>query len=371
MPVRVLIVDDSGFFRRRMTEMLNADPRLEVVGTANDGAQAIEQTTKLRPDVITMDIEMPVMDGITATRRIMASMPTPILMFSSLTTDGAKATLDALDAGAVDYLPKKFEDISRDKDEARRQLCERVYVIGSRKATAATARPQRPAPVTTRPARPLRPAAGSATTPAPSAVAAVTGSLPPPRRGQYKLVAIGTSTGGPVALQQVLIKLPANFPLPLILIQHMPGSFTPAFAQRLNQQCAIEVREAADGDELRPGLALLAPGGKQMAIEQRAGRTLVRITESDPALHYKPSVDLAFASVARVFPNQTLAIVLTGMGADGREGARLLKQAGSSIWAQDEASCVVYGMPAAIVEAGLADAILPLSDIGTAIIQRT
>jgi two-component system chemotaxis response regulator CheB len=359
MPVRVLIVDDSGFFRRRLTEMLNADPRLEVVGAVADGAQAVEQVAKLRPDVVTMDIEMPVMDGITATRRIMTTTPTPILMFSSLTTDGAKATLDALDAGAVDYLPKKFEDISRDQDEAKRQLCERVYAIGSNKRAV---HPQRPLSTTAAPARPAV-AVAAAARPVPSA-------MPAARRGQYRLVAIGTSTGGPVALQQVLTKLPGNFPLPLVLIQHMPGSFTPAFAQRLNQLCAIEVREAKDGDELKPGLALLAPGGKQMVLDQRAGRTTVRITESEPGQNYKPSVDVTFTSVARIFPGQALAVVLTGMGADGREGARLMKQGGSTVWAQDEASCVVYGMPAAIVEAGLADAVLPLSEIGTAISQR-
>jgi two-component system chemotaxis response regulator CheB len=360
MPVRVLIVDDSGFFRRRLTEMLNADPRLEVVGAAANGAEAVEQAAKLRPDVVTMDIEMPVMDGIAATRRIMSATPTPILMFSSLTTDGAKATLDALDAGAVDYLPKKFEDISRDQDEAKRLLCERVYSIGSNR------RPARPARPAATPTAALRPAAATA----PAAARPLPTALPAARRGQYRLVAIGTSTGGPVALQQVLTKLPGNFPLPLVLIQHMPGSFTPAFAQRLNQQCAIEVREAQDGDELKPGLALLAPGGKQMVLDQRAGRTTVRITESDPGQNYKPSVDVTFSSVARIFPGQTLAVVLTGMGADGREGARLLKQGGSNVWAQDEASCVVYGMPAAIVEAGLADAVLPLSEIGAAISQR-
>lgn len=362
MPVRVLIVDDSGFFRRRLTEMLGADARLEVVGTAANGAEAIEQVAKLRPDVITMDIEMPVMDGITAARRIMAAHPTPILMFSSLTTDGAKSTLDALDAGAVDYLPKKFEDISRDQVEAKRQLCERVYAVGNRRvARTPAARPAAPAPTASSP----RPAA------APAAAAPRPSAMPAARRGQFKLVAIGTSTGGPVALQQVLTKLPANFPLPLILIQHMPGTFTPAFAQRLNQQCAIEVREAREGDEIKPGLALLAPGGKQMVLEQRGGRTTIRITESEPGQNYKPSVDVTFTSAAKIFPGSVLAVVLTGMGADGREGARLLKQGGSSVWAQDEASCVVYGMPAAVAEAGLADAVLPLSEIGTAISQRT
>ncbi len=355
MPVRVLVVDDSGFFRRRLTEMLNADTRMEVVGTAANGAEAVEQVAKLRPDVVTMDIEMPVMDGIAAVRRIMAASPTPVLMFSSLTTDGAKATLDALDAGAVDYLPKKFEDISRDAAEAKRQLCERVYSIGAKRGI----RLQRTTPA------PLHPQRSETVPAAPRPTA-----MPAARRGHYKLVAIGTSTGGPVALQQVLTKLPGNFPLPLLLIQHMPGSFTPAFAQRLDQQCAITVKEAHDGDELKPATALLAPGGKQMILEQRGGRVVVRIGESEPGQNYKPSVDITFTSVAKVFAGQTLAIVLTGMGADGREGARLLKQGGSSVWAQDEASCVVYGMPAAIVEAGIADAVLPLADIGAAISQR-
>ncbi len=367
MPIRVLVVDDSGFFRRRVIEMLNADPRLEVVGGAANGAEAVEMNRQLKPDVITMDIEMPVMDGITAVRRILALGHVPILMFSSLTTDGAKPTLDALEAGALDYLPKRFEDISRDRDEARKALCDRVYGLGRKPGLS------RPASLS------VSPLATSTTARARTTVRQVeditgTGvtrtSSSAARRSRQKLVAIGTSTGGPVALQQVLSKLPAEFPLPLLLIQHMPGSFTPAFAQRLDQQCAISVREAQDGDELRPGLALLAPGGKQMLLERRAGRDVVRISEGDPKQTYKPSVDLTFSSVAKVYPAETLAIVLTGMGADGREGARLLKQGGSTVWAQDEASCVVYGMPAAIVDAGLADQVLPLSEVGAVLSQR-
>lgn len=364
MPIRVLVVDDSGFFRRRVSEMLAADNRLEVVGTAANGQEAIDQASRLRPDVITMDIEMPVMDGITAVKRIMTTNPRPILMFSSLTTDGARATLDALDAGAVDYLPKKFEDISKDREEARRKLCDRVFAIGSRGHARPAARPTSPTP--TRPAPGVSTRAATAT-PQPAARPAPRTSGVMPRRGQVSLVAIGTSTGGPVALQEVLTKLPASFPFPLVLIQHMPGSFTPAFAQRLNQQCAINVKEAADGDELKPGLALLAPGGKQMILEQRGGRTMVKVMESDPRFNYKPSVDLTFGSIAKVMPGKALGVVLTGMGADGREGAKLMKQGGASIWAQDEASCVVYGMPAAVAEAGLADQILPLSEIGGAL----
>ena len=356
MPVRVLVVDDSGFFRRRVTEMLESDPRLEVVGAAVDGQDAIDKTLSLKPDVITMDIEMPVMDGITALKRIMSRQPTPTLMFSSLTTDGAQATLDALDAGAVDYLPKRFEDISRDRDEAKKMLCERVYSVGNkRKAPSPSLRPS---------ARPATAARATAAAPA------ARPTLVPSQRGPVKLVAIGTSTGGPVALQEVLTQLPASFPVPLILIQHMPGSFTGAFAQRLDQQCAISVKEAQDGDVLEAGKALLAPGGKQMMLEARGPVVRVRVQESAPEQNYKPCVDISFTSAAKAFPGKVLGVILTGMGADGREGARTLKQGGSEIWAQDEASSVIYGMPAAVAEAGLVSQILPLSEIGAAITKR-
>ncbi|HHH47589.1 MAG TPA: chemotaxis response regulator protein-glutamate methylesterase [Gammaproteobacteria bacterium] len=356
MSIRVLVVDDSRFFRRRVSEMLASDPQLKVVGCAENGEQAVQMAQRLRPDIITMDVEMPVMDGITATRKIMASRPTAILMFSSLTTEGARATLDALDAGAADFLPKRFEDISRDRDEARRVLCERVRAVGSQRlprsslAKTATARTRTATANTVAEVSRRRAAAGA--------------DVPP---GRIRLVAIGTSTGGPVALQQVLSQLAADFPAPLLLIQHMPGSFTTAFAQRLDRTCAIRVREAVDGDRLEPGLALLAPGGKQMTLEGRAGQMRIRISEPEPGQNYKPSVDVTFTSIARQMAGQALAVVLTGMGADGREGARLMKQGGSRVWAQDEATSVVYGMPAAVVDAGIAEQVLPLEQIGHAL----
>lgn len=353
MSIRVLVVDDSRFFRRRVTEMLESDPQIKVIDSAENGVEAVQKAARLKPDVITMDVEMPVMDGITATRKIMAASPTAILMFSSLTTEGARSTFDALDAGAVDYLPKRFEDITNDRDEARRMLCERVRAVGSRRL---------PRPALTRPAATVSPAVQ------PQPVSAT--RAPSLARGKVKLVAIGTSTGGPVALQKVLEKLPATFPLPLVLIQHMPGSFTTAFAQRLDASCAIRVREAQDGDLLEPGLALLAPGGRQMVVDHRAGRYLVRITDSEPGQNYKPCVDVTFTSVAKAYPGSALAVVLTGMGADGREGARLMKQGGAPVWVQDEASCVVYGMPAAVADAGLADQILPLDAIGNALATK-
>ncbi len=187
-----------------------------------------------------------------------------------------------------------------------------------------------------------------------------------PKRKAYRLLAIGTSTGGPVALQRVLTQLPASFPAPIVIIQHMPAAFTHAFAERLNKLCKIDVKEAEDGDLLRPGLALLAPGGKQMMIDSRG---TVRVLPGDDRLNYKPCVDITFGSAAKVFNDKVLAVVLTGMGADGREGARMLKQSGSQVWAQDEASCVIYGMPMAIVKADLADAIYSLDDIGGYLVE--
>ncbi|MBX9407522.1 chemotaxis response regulator protein-glutamate methylesterase [Pseudomonas baetica] len=374
MAVKVLVVDDSGFFRRRVSEILSADPSIQVVGTATNGKEAIDQALALKPDVITMDYEMPMMDGITAVRHIMQRCPTPVLMFSSLTHEGARVTLDALDAGAVDFLPKNFEDISRNPEKVKQLLCEKVHSISrsNRRFSGYSA----PAPVAAPAATPT-PAASSfsshssaparpAPAPAPTRTSAASASSSAPKRKAYKLVAIGTSTGGPVALQRVLTQLPTNFPAPIVLIQHMPAAFTKAFAERLDKLCRISVKEAEDGDILRPGLALLAPGGKQMMID---GRGAVKILPGDERLNYKPCVDITFGSAAKSYGDKVLAVVLTGMGADGREGARLLKQGGSSVWAQDEASCVIYGMPMAIVKADLADAVYGLDDIGKHIVE--
>jgi two-component system chemotaxis response regulator CheB len=328
-----------------------------------------------------MDYEMPMMDGITAVRHIMQRCPTPVLMFSSLTHEGARVTLDALDAGATDFLPKNFEDISRNPEKVKQMLCEKIHTLARSNrrssfaapapAPAAPAPAGRPAPAAPSGARPAArdsaprsstPASPSALrTPAPRPDAPAQQLSPPPKRKSYKLVAIGTSTGGPVALQRVLTQLPAHFPAPIVLIQHMPAAFTKAFAERLDKLCRIQVKEAEDGDVLRPGLALLAPGGKQMMVDARG---TVKILPGDERLNYKPCVDITFGSAAKSYGDKVLAVVLTGMGADGREGARLLKQGGSQVWAQDEASCVIYGMPMAIVKASLADAIYSLDDIG-------
>jgi len=360
MALTVLVVDDSGFFRRRLTEILSQDANIKVVGTASNGREAIDQAVALKPDVITMDYEMPMMDGITAVRHIMQRCPTPVLMFSSLTHEGARVTLDALDAGAVDFLPKNFEDISKNPDKVRQLLVEKVSSIARSNRRLGASTYAAPAPAAREPApsrAPVRPAPAA---PAPARQAAPANSGPPKRKA-YKLLAIGTSTGGPVALQKVLTQLPASFPAPIVLIQHMPAAFTKAFAERLDKLCRIRVKEAEDGDQLRPGLALLAPGGKQMMVDARG---VVKILPGDERLNYKPCVDITFGSAAKSFGDKVLAVILTGMGADGREGARLLKQSGSQVWAQDEASCVIYGMPMAVAKAGLTDAVYSLDDMG-------
>jgi len=370
MSVRVLVVDDSRFFRRRVKEMLESDPLIEVIGEAENGRDAIDKARSLNPDVITMDIEMPVLNGIEATKKILSIRRIPILMFSSLTTEGAQATFDALEAGALDYLPKRFEDISTDKVVARKLLCDKIKAV-VRKRPFTTSRLSTPTPNTAKPpggsARSLGDVSGQ------SIVKPYGGIRPAAsvtvKKGVYNLVVIGTSTGGPIALQQILSKLPGNFNKPLLLVQHMPGSFTSAFAQRLNTCCAINVKEAADGDELKPGLALLAPGGMQMEIARSGSGNIVRISPATIEQNYKPCVDITFSSVARHMSRKTLAIILTGMGSDGCEGAKLLKSGGATVWAQDEASCVVYGMPAAVTEAGVVDHVLSLDDIGANLAQ--
>ena len=375
MAVKVLVVDDSSFFRRRVSEILEQDKDIEVIGFAVNGREAVDKANQLRPDVITMDVEMPVLDGISAVKEIMAANPTPILMFSSLTRDGATATLDALDAGALDFLPKKFEDIARNNEDAIKLLQNKVKEIGRRRLS----RFSRPAPAT-----PVTPSSTSTATTSRPAITQPDRSFnrsATPSAGtsatirasgkKYQIVAIGTSTGGPVALQTILTQLPANFPHPILLIQHMPAAFTPAFAARLNGLCKIQVKEAQQGDRLMPGVAYLAPGGQQMLIEGRGGNRTLRVFEDDSArITYKPSVDVTFASTAKAYQGDVLAVVLTGMGADGRDGARMLKQVGATIWAQDEKTSVVYGMPQAVASAGLSSASIALGDVATRLVRE-
>lgn len=342
--LKVLIVDDSVFFRNRITAALAPAEDIEVVGTASNGQEAIQKAQALRPDVITMDVEMPVVDGISAVRRIMTEAPTRILMFSALTKEGARETLEALEAGALDFLPKDTQGGGRGEAFSS-LLLERVRAVGRARLPAlkGAAAGHYHAPVS----RPSRAHAG--------------------RELRPSVVAIGASTGGPVALRQVLTALPRHFPLPVVVAVHMPGSFTKAYAERLNSVCAVEVREAQDRDPLRPGEVLIAPGGLQMTVERGPSGHQVRVTEPLPGQIYHPSVDQLLSSVAAGFSGKALAVVMTGMGSDGLEGARKLKAAGCSVWSQDEKSCVVYGMPQAVERAGLSDRVVALDEMGPAL----
>lgn len=399
MPIKVLIVDDSGFFRKRIAEMLKPDPEIQVVGTASNGTEAVERAISLRPDVITMDVEMPGMSGIEAVSLIMQKAPTQVLMLSSLTHEGARITLQALEAGAADYLPKEASAWISHKSELQQDLIRRVKALGKQRTPFAYRAPpgmaqSNGAPGRTFVARPDAKASQTSVQPerstpaartAPSAVAdrttamsrasarattgAVTTTAERIQVPDASIVVIGSSTGGPGALQILLSQLPASFPAPILLVQHMPSTFTSVFAERLNKNCEIEVRQAANGDRLRPGLALLAPGGMQMIIDPRQ-KDRVNVLEGDTTLTYKPSVDVTYASIARFYGRQALALILTGMGADGAEGARLLKREGATIWAQSKESCTIYGMPAAIVSAGLADEVLDINDLGRALAKR-
>ena len=364
MAYKVLVVDDSSFFRRRVTDILNKDANLEVIDVAVNGKEAVEKAVSLKPDVITMDIEMPLLNGIEAVKQIMAKSPTAILMFSSLTHQGAKATLEALDAGALDFLPKKFNEIAKNTDDAGSLLRQRVLVAQIARKKVGLVRRKATSGSTTTRARPVAPAK-------PAVAPTKSTSTPKSKGKKYKLLAIGTSTGGPIALQKILTQIPANFPLPIIMVQHMPEAFTLAFANRLNTLCKVEVKEAQDGDILKPGCAYLAPGGRQMIIDGTENAAKLKVREDNSErIAFKPSVDISFGSAAKIFKGDVLGVILTGMGSDGREGSRMLKTNGATIWNQDEQSCVVYGMPQAVAVAGISEAAISLDDMAPAIIKE-
>jgi two-component system chemotaxis response regulator CheB len=294
-----------------------------------------------------MDVEMPIMDGITAVKEIMSKSPTPILMFSASTHAGAKATFDALDAGAVDFLPKQLEEIDENRETAKSLLRRRVKTVAmqavriKQKGTVAKKQIQ--------------------DTQRQNNVIKLHSTVCPKRNNQhFDLVTIIASTGGPVAIQKLIAKIPDNFLPPVILVQHMPGNFTSSFSDRLDQLCSVKVKQASDGDLIKSGLMLLAPGGKQMLVECNRGQNKVTLREKITGEIYSPSADITLSSIAENFTGNVLTLVLTGMGSDGKNGVAKLKQKGATIWVQNEASCIVYGMPKAVSEAGLADKVMNL-----------
>jgi two-component system chemotaxis response regulator CheB len=341
MTVKVLIVDDSAFMRNALSSMLSSDPEIKVIGTARDGVEAVDKVRELKPDIVTMDVEMPRLDGLGALRLIMEKHPVPVIMVSSLTAEGAKETLDALEAGAVDFIPKNLSELSINIVKIKEMLLDKVKQIAKK---GVVLRKRKPA-----------------------GAAAAQFSLPPTRStGERRvgILAIGSSTGGPRALQEIIPLLPKEFPVPIVIAQHMPQNFTGPFAERLNQLSKVTVKEAAAGDQLKPGLVLLAPGGWHMRVERkRSLETVVTLSESREDLIYRPSVDELMLSVSECFPGRALGVILTGMGNDGVRGMIALKKSGGRIFAQNEETCVVYGMPKAVVDAGIADKVLAVEEM--------
>lgn len=346
--LRILIIDDSSFMRMAIRNILSSDPGIEVVATAVDGFEGTAKAAHFKPDIITMDLEMPRMDGITAVRQIMATTPTRVIMVSSLTRAGASATFEALEAGAVDYVPKNTTDTPTTREQFRTELLRKVKEAGN----ATFNRKSSPAPV---------PAATHAVERLHHAIAS--------RRVNY--IGIGASTGGPTAVLEVLSRLPAGFPHAVMVAIHMPKTFTGPYAERLNKKCPLQVKEAVDGEILRPGLVLIAPGGNHTTLVRRPDGIAVRLspTSDYPRNFYVPSVDLMMSTLSEAANGSMLGVILTGMGNDGLKGMQHLKSKGGVTLVQDESTSTIFGMPRACIEGGVADAVLPLGQIGPAIEQ--
>ncbi len=382
--INVLIVDDSAFMRKAIEIILVKDPAIRVIGQAADGFEALSLVEKLKPDVVTMDVEMPRMDGITAVRKIMAKFPRPVLMISSVTTEGAEVTLKAMEAGAVDFISKPASRVSLDIVRLEEEIREKVKAVARRRPpvlrhTGISSVPsktplRRPAGSVLSSPGAARPAASARISPATSLVSASTAAsskvTKPSGRLLRDIVSIGVSTGGPPAVQSVLSRLPEDFPVPLLIAQHMPAAFTGPFAKRLDNVCKIRVKEAESGEKLLPGVAYVSPGGRHIRLNMHHGVMSVMVTDDPKEALYKPSATVLHESVGLALGRRALGVQLTGMGSDGLEGIRVLKEKGGLALAQSDATCVVYGMPKAIVDAGLADAVVDINNMAAAIMEN-
>ncbi len=346
--IRVLVVDDSAVVRQVVTQTLSSDPGIEVIGAALDPVFALEKMKTNWPDVIVLDLEMPRMDGLTFLRRIMAERPTPVVICSSLAEKGAQVALDALAAGAVSIITKPKVGLKSFLDGAANDIIQAVKA-------AAHSRPGRRASAAVANLSPTPSLSADVILPASTRNASA-----PLGRTTDRLVAIGTSTGGTQALEAVLTALPVDTP-GVVVVQHMPEKFTAMFAQRLNSLCKIEVREARSGDRLLPGLALIAPGGKHMMVKRNGAQYVVDVVDGPLVNRHKPSVDVLFRSVAKCAGHNALGIIMTGMGDDGARGLKEMRDAGAHTLAEDESTCVVFGMPKEAIRLGGAAEVLPLT----------
>ena len=354
MTIRILVVDDSPFMRKSLQKMLEEAPDLRVVATARDGQDALEKIQEFQPDIVTLDIEMPRMDGLTCLKRIMAEFPRPVLMVSSLTQEGAQATLDALSFGALDFIPKENSFASMSILQIQHDLQEKVRRL------AGSPRFRRSPSTPTAPPAPVHLPAPTPH-PAPRHAAPLGAGLP--TSPQADLLLLGSSTGGPQALQDILPLLPASLPVPCLIVQHMPSTFTKPFADRLDGLCKVHVKEAEQGEPLKAGTVYIAPGGVHLTWANRGAQGCIELGPEPVSSLHRPSVDVLFLSVAERFRGQVLAGILTGMGSDGAKGMEQLKFRGAHTLAEAEETCVVYGMPRAAAERKCVDLVAPLGDI--------
>ncbi|RWZ60474.1 chemotaxis response regulator protein-glutamate methylesterase [Halobacillus fulvus] len=340
--IRVLIVDDSAFMRKILTDILQKDQRIEVVGTARNGEDGVKQVRKLRPDVVTLDVEMPVMNGLEALDQMLGVHPVPVIMVSSLTKEGAESTIQAMASGAIDFITKPSGSISLDMEKVEKEMIRKVI-------QASKAKVRRSSPSTVLPDQ-----------------------IPPKLRASslQPIIAIGTSTGGPRALDQVIPKLPKKLPAPVVIVQHMPPGFTKSLADRLNRKSAVEVKEAEHGEELLNGTVYIAPGGQHMTVVEQKRRYFISLDVTEPLQGHRPSVNRLFSSLVDIQAIKPITVIMTGMGADGTEGVMVLKKKlhMHSI-AEAEETCVVYGMPKAVIQSGLADEVVPVTEISHRLLQ--
>jgi two-component system chemotaxis response regulator CheB len=349
--IRVLIVDDSATVRETLTSILESDPQIEVMGTASDPYAAVRRIREEVPDVITLDVEMPRMDGITFLRRLMSQHPIPVVMCSSLVEEGSETLMQALEEGAVDVILKPRVDTRQSLMEAQIKICDTVKAAArSRCGHAGSQSVREPRPKLT----------ADAMMPAPNGRAMA--------RTTERVVCIGASTGGTEALRQVLERLPVDSP-GIVIVQHMPETFTAAFARRLDGLCAVGVKEAKDGDVVLPGRALIAPGNHHMLLQRSGARYYVAVKDGPLVSRHRPSVDVLFRSAAQYAGSNALGIIMTGMGDDGAKGLLEMRQAGAATIAQDEASCVVFGMPKEAIELGAAERAVPLAALSGEIVR--
>ncbi|HEX3005188.1 MAG TPA: chemotaxis response regulator protein-glutamate methylesterase [Angustibacter sp.] len=359
-PVRVLVVDDSVVVRRLVSDVLASDPEIEVVATASNGRLALNRLDQVAPDLVTLDIEMPELDGIATLRELRArGNRVPVIMFSTLTERGAAATLDALEAGASDYVtkPANVGSINESLEQVRLSLVPKIKALVPRPKSAglATTVPRQAAV-----AHLPRAATSGPVVLAPRAA----------RTAPFRVLVIGCSTGGPDALARLLSGLPADLPVPVAVVQHMPPVFTKQFAMRLDRTLPFHVVEATAGQVLEPGSVYVAPGDHHLALTSSGGRVVTVVNQEPPENFCRPAVDVLFRSAARVYGRDVLAVVLTGMGTDGRRGSQDVVTAGGSVVVQDEATSVVWGMPGAVAQAGTAEEVLPLAELAPAITRR-